>query len=188
MTTLPPVTAAGPIVARRVDAADLPQIMEAIEQSIDELRLWMDWAVEGVPTPESLGSVLSRLHDEFDRDVSWQYSVFEHEADAVVGGCGVTPMSDGDAVALNYWVRTDRCGRGYATAAVQALTSAAFRSLPDLCAVEVHTDQANERSAAIPRRLGFRLDRTVRREVVTTGQTGTQQVWSMKRSDWSPEA
>ena len=62
------------------------------------------------------------------------------------------------AVELGYWVHVDFTGRGYATACARALTQAGL-ALSDLARVEIHTDEANAISAAIPRRLGYRLDR-----------------------------
>jgi RimJ/RimL family protein N-acetyltransferase len=43
--------------------------------------------------------------------------------------------------------------------------------------VEIHCDAANARSAAVPRRLGYRLDREVPSEITVPGGSGVEQYW-----------
>ncbi len=47
--------------------------------------------------------------------------------------------------------------------------------------VEIRCDPANLASAAIPAKLGFRLERTDPSEVEAAAQTGSQQVWVLDR-------
>jgi RimJ/RimL family protein N-acetyltransferase len=59
---------------------------------------------------------------------------------------------------------------------VSALTEAAL-SLQDINRVEIHTDEANIASAAVPRRLRYRLDRVDRKAPQALGGTGRKQIW-----------
>ena len=43
--------------------------------------------------------------------------------------------------------------------------------------MEIHCDEANVRSAAVPRRLGYRLDRIEDDEVTAPAETGRSMVW-----------
>jgi RimJ/RimL family protein N-acetyltransferase len=56
------------------------------------------------------------------------------------------------------WLHPGYLGRGYATRSVGFLTEVAL-SLRDVDRIEIHADEANTASAAIARRLGYRLDR-----------------------------
>ena len=47
----------------------------------------------------------------------------------------------------------------------------------DDCRVGIHTDEANVRSAAIPRKLGFRLDRIDLVTPEAPACTGRMQIW-----------
>ena len=174
----------GPIAIRRWDESHLGSQISAIERSIDELRLWMDWAAEGVPSPESQRAVIQRAVADFDRDVDWQYSLFEAAGDALVGGCGLHRTASDDCAEINYWVRSDRHGRGYATAAARCLTSAAFGALPQLNSVQIRMDCANVASARVPEKLGYRLVGTESHEVLALGHTGRRYVWSAARGIW----
>ena len=66
-----------------------------------------------------------------------------------------------DAREIGYWIRADAEGHGYVTEAVAALTRVGFE-LDDVEWVEIRCDPANERSAAVPRRLGYRHEATLR--------------------------
>jgi RimJ/RimL family protein N-acetyltransferase len=84
------------------------------------------------------------------------------------------------AVELGYWVHVDFTGRGYATAGARALTQAGL-ALSDVARVEIHTDEANVISAAIPRRLGYRLDRVDELPPEAPAHSGRLQIWVMER-------
>jgi RimJ/RimL family protein N-acetyltransferase len=80
---------------------------------------------------------------------------------------------------LGYWVRTDRTGRGLATAAAKALTAAAL-SLDGIDVVEARCDVANVRSAAVLAHAGFTLCEVVAHTIDAPGQTGSSQVWRIR--------
>ena len=79
-------------------------------------------------------------------------------------------------IEIGYWVHAAHAGRGLGLAAARVVTETAF-SLPDIERVEIHTDQANVRSASIPARLGYRLDRVDVREPQAPAETGRIQIW-----------
>jgi RimJ/RimL family protein N-acetyltransferase len=69
--------------------------------------------------------------------------------------------------------------RGYATACARAQAGLA---LSGVVRVEVHTDEPNAISAAIPRRLGYRLDRVDEAGLPEApAHSGRQQIWVMER-------
>ena len=103
-------------------------------------------------------------------------------ADGGVVGCmGLHPRAGPGEVTIGYWLRTDRTGRGIVTACAGALTAAAL-ALAGVERVEIHCDEANGRSAAVPRRLGYRLDRVMPTPAApggrsATAETGRTMVW-----------
>jgi RimJ/RimL family protein N-acetyltransferase len=62
---------------------------------------------------------------------------------------------------IGYWLRTDATGAGYATEAVKLLVRLAF-DLLQAERIEIRCDARNARSAAVPRRLGFVHEATLR--------------------------
>lgn len=176
---------AGSIVLRRWDEPHLDSLISAMEQSIDDLGMWMHWAAEGVPSLEAQRAMLRSSVANFDGNVSWEYSLFEAVGDDLVGGCGLHRTASDDCAEISYWVRSDRLGRGYATAAARCLTSAAFAALPDFDTVQMKMDCANVASARIPEKLGYRLVGTESHEVMARGHTGRRYSWSIARHDWA---
>lgn len=67
-------------------------------------------------------------------------------------------------------------GKGYATRAVRALTPLALE-IAGVDRVEIHCDEANVRSSAIPRRLGYRLDRVESREAAAPNESDRLMIW-----------
>jgi len=135
------------------DYAD--KVNEAIRESIDELRAWMDWA-QKIP---SIGE--SRAQQELARK-----QFVEREelplvlfcGDRVVGCSGLHRIDwSVPAFEIGYWVRRSEARRGYVTEAVDAIGNFAFQQL-DARRVEIRTDTRNSRSRKIPERLGYDLE------------------------------
>jgi RimJ/RimL family protein N-acetyltransferase len=179
---MPDRLAAGPVELVRWRAGMAADMAAAMTASFPALHRWMDWAAE-VPTADGVRAVLEAGEVAFDADVEWQYAL--READGAVVGCVGLHRRPGDWIELGYWVRSDRTGRGYATSAARALTEAAFAHLPDAEQVEIHMDRANVASAAVPPKIGYRLDREEDRPVLTPGHTGRGYVWVADRSTWA---
>ena len=159
------------------------EIKAAVESSYPELHRWMVWA-QTMPTSEAMSAVIADGVASFDADREWQYVLREVSCDELVGGAGLHRRVGLDGLEIGYWVRTDRTGRGYATSAARALTEAAF-SLPlGFERVEIHMDQANVASVAVPRKLGYRLALEEDREVLAPGHSGRGFIWTVERSSW----
>jgi RimJ/RimL family protein N-acetyltransferase len=164
------------LVLRRLRVDDVDRMLAAQVASRPELRQWMPWAVEP-PTSES---VLEFVQGEGARS---GFGLFDPDGE-FVGGFGLPDRRGPGILEIGYWVRTDRTGRGYATAAARVLTQVAFSCFPDVDRLEIRTDLANRLSAAIPPKLGYRLDVEVDSEVRAEAETGRQQVWAITRAEW----
>jgi RimJ/RimL family protein N-acetyltransferase len=68
--------------------------------------------------------------------------------------------------------------RGIATEATAALTRVGFEII-GLDRMEIHCDVRNVRSAAIPRKLGYVHDATLRRRAITVGEPADSMIWTM---------
>lgn len=183
MASLPDRVAAGALELRRWSLDRLDDAVRSVEASYPELHQWMDWALS-LPTRESLQRFIEDSIASFEADREWQYCLVDGEDGELVGAAGLHRRGEPNELEIGYWVRTDRCGRGYATASARSLTTAAFGSSLDLETVVICMDKANVASAAVPRKLGFRLDREVEQDIVTPGHTGRKLIWSMERSRW----
>ena len=60
----------------------------AIEESLPELRQWMPWA-QVTPTEESLAIVLEQGEEHFITGSGWDYALFAHDSEEVLGYVGI---------------------------------------------------------------------------------------------------
>jgi RimJ/RimL family protein N-acetyltransferase len=167
------------LLLRCWDPADAPKLIQAVTESLDHLRPWMLWAKN---EPEDLDTKVERLRRtraSFDRGRDLTYGVFSPDESRVLGGAGLHPRVGSDAKEIGYWIHVDHTGRGYATEATAALTRVAFE-VERVRRVEIHCDPRNERSLAIPRKLGYTHDATLRgRTPAVGGGVRDSMVWSM---------
>jgi RimJ/RimL family protein N-acetyltransferase len=177
---LPDVLSAGAIDLHRWRPAHGDELLGAVVVSFPELHRWMPWAAT-MPAADDLAAVLRDGEAAFEADREWVYVLREVASDEVVGAAGLHPRSGPGSIEIGYWVRSDRTGRGYATAAARALTAAALTRLGSVERVEIRMDRANRASAAVPAKLGFRLLGGERRDLLAPGHSGEGLVWVLAR-------
>jgi len=84
---------------------------------------------------------------------------------------------------IGYWINPHHEGRGYVTETVQALTDYAFDAL-HAERVEIRLDPTNSRSQAVPQRLNFVYEGTLRRNILSTDGTHRDtEIYAMIRTD-----
>ncbi len=169
---------AGSVTLLRAQGGDCAELVEAINASIQELRPWMPWAQEPA-TESSIQEFLTRSDRAWESREEFQFAIrgqHGESADALIGFCGLHGRIGAGGLEIGYWVRSDCSGRGVATSAAGAVTEAAL-GLESVTRVEIHCDAANLASAAIPPKLGYRLDRTEVRVPVSPGETGQLMIW-----------
>jgi RimJ/RimL family protein N-acetyltransferase len=177
LTARPPERIEGDgVVLRRLRETDDGALVAAISASLEHLRPWMAWADDGVTTPERRAGRLEQVQRGWDDGSDFAFVVLDPPERTVLGGCGLHRRVGPGAIEIGYWVHVDHGGRGVATALAGALTEEAL-ALPDVDRVEIHCDEANVRSAAVPRRLGYRLDRIEDDEVTAPAETGRSMIW-----------
>ncbi len=105
----------------------------------------------------------------------------------LVGGMGLHTRRGRGTLEIGYWIAAAHTRRGYATAGARALTDAAF-ALPGVERVEIRCDEANQASAAVPRRLGFTLEEVIDRPAAAPAETGRGMIWAIGRDVWRGRA
>jgi RimJ/RimL family protein N-acetyltransferase len=171
-----------PIVLRRHREGDMQPLLQAVSSSSEHLKPWLAWAsVE--PLEPALQNFVSSSMERFDRGEDFGYAIWDSDELTLIGGAGLHPRLGTGRIEIGYWVRVGWLRRGVAFTAARALTSAAFE-LPEIEEVHIHCDEANVASAGIPRRLGFRLTRTVEDQVDAPSQVGRSMEWVIRMEEW----
>lgn len=144
----------------------------------------MSWAEK---EPEELERKIQRLRKyraDFDLDRDFVYGIWNADESQVLGGTGLLARVGEGAREIGYWIHAQHLRCGYATEAVAALTRIAFE-VDGVDRVEIHCDPRNEPSVAIPRKLGYRHDATLRRRGnAPMGMSRDTMIWSMFRDEY----
>jgi RimJ/RimL family protein N-acetyltransferase len=141
----------------------------------------MPWATaESAERRNQLARVAEADH-RWESGLSYTYSVLTAGHGTLVGEIALHRRPDDRSIEIGYWITASQSGRGYASAAGAAMTAAAL-ALPDVDRTEIHCDAANRASAAIARKLGYRLDRIEELKPEAPGETGRMMIWIRDRS------
>lgn len=173
------------LLVRCFAPADAPALKAAIDSSLEQLLPWLPWAREEPQSVEAKAEALRVFRARFDLDRDWNYGLFTPDERELVGGIGLHVRGGArEARELGYWISRARGGQGLATEAVAALVRVGFE-VERLERVEIHCDEENARSAAIPRKLGFRHDGTLReRSARGDGSRGGRMIWSLFAAEY----
>jgi RimJ/RimL family protein N-acetyltransferase len=160
---------------RWVTVDDGEAIARAVGESLDHLRPWMPWADARSADPRFQRDRIRNMARQRDRGEEWQYGLFDADG-AFLGAFGLMTRRGPRTLEIGYWLHVDAGRRGHATNAARALTETglARRSIDRMIIV---CDETNVRSAAIPRRLGYHLERVELRAPEAPGETGRMQIW-----------
>ena len=182
LSRCPPELVAGTgVTLRRWSARDAEELVEAVNDTLDELSPWMPWAQQPA-TDEGITAVIGEADKAWSEKREFAFIISAaDDLHTIVGCCGLHDRVGPGALEIGYWLRSGHTGRGIATEAARLLTRAAF-DLAGVGRVEIRCDEANVRSAAIPRRLGYRLDRTEHRPPDTPGETDRRMIWVVEQT------
>ena len=162
------------VVLRPFTVDDVPNLVAAVNASLESLRPWMPWAQDEV-TIEVQRDWQRGSAEQWREGVDFTYGIFG-PGDEVLGGCGFHVRNGPGVLEIGYWLRSDQQGRGLMTQVAGRLTEVAL-AVEGCTRVEIHTDPANVRSAAVPQRLGYELAGLRDAEVLAPAHTGKHQIW-----------
>lgn len=178
------------LVLRCWEPADAPMLKNAIQASLDHLRPWMPWAHNH---PEDLQATIERLRrwrSQFDQDEDYVYGVFNPDESAVLGSTGLHTRVGKHAREIGYWIHASHINQGLATEVSAALTKVAF-AVDKVQRIEIHCNPRNDRSAAVPRKLGFTYEATLRQRTRSVeGKLVDAMIWTLLAGEYptSPAA
>jgi len=150
------------LVARCWSPEDAPVLRASLDQNDQHLRPYIPWMRDEPRPLEATAARLRAARAAFDSDRDYKYGLFEPGEGRLVGEVVLLSRAGPDALEIGYWIDRELAGRGLATEAAAAVTRVAFESLR-VQRVDINHSAGNAASAAVPRRLGFTQDATLRR-------------------------
>lgn len=165
---------------RLLEESDAEELFALIDADRAHLRRWLPWAgeqdLEG--TREFIRLTRRQLADDTGRTVAVVCD------GAVAGVVGVEPLDwIHRSTSIGYWLGERFQGRGLITSAVRTVVDHAV-SVWELNRIEIRAAVGNARSRAIPERLGFQEEGTLREAEIVGGTALDIVVYSMLASEW----
>lgn len=142
------------LIIRRMRTEQAAAINAAIRDSFAALNRWMAWARE-VPSLDETAAFCRDAERQYEQDEGWGTTLWRKSDEALIGSLGCLAVDwSVPRLEIGYWCHSAHAGHGYVTEAVRAVTRYAFERL-GCVRVEIRMDERNERSVAVPERLGF---------------------------------
>lgn len=170
MSPLPPKPIALPdelrssrLVVRPYRPDDARAVFDAIDESREVLRPWMDW-VDRHQTVADTRDFCVRCATGWHARTTLDVGLFDAQTGGFLGATGLPRFNwDARTFEVGYWLRRTAWGHGYAGEAVQLLARLVFEDLAGV-RLELRCDARNDRSRHLAERLGFHLEGRLRNE------------------------
>ena len=160
---LPAEWAGARVLLRRWRDEDAAALFAAIVASREHLARWFPWPAEHRDADDTL-AFIRRQGGHWSLRQHAGLGLFRRADGALLGSLGVTARDWAvPAFELGYWLGRDAEGRGYISEAVRVMARFLFEGL-GAERVAIRCDARNARSRAVPERLGFPLEGTLRRD------------------------
>jgi len=142
-----------------LDPRHAEELFRLTDANRDHLRQWLPW-VDGVRGVEDTKAFIWLTRKQLGDDNGFQTAI--RLRGSLVGIVGHHGINWGNrATSLGYWLAKDAQGHGIMTESCRAYIGHAFETL-NLNRVEIRCAVENHRSRAIPERLGFCSEGTIR--------------------------
>ncbi len=172
----PTIAVAGGLTLQREAQADSERVARAVRDNLEHLHPWMPWATAEAAEPASQRARLIQAEQAWEQDSTYSFLLLRPPSRVVLGVFGLHRRIGRGGLEIGYWLDRRQQRRGYATEAARALTNVAL-GLEEVSRVEIRCDEANLRSEAIPRRLGYVLERIETDLVTAPAEVGRSMIW-----------
>jgi ribosomal-protein-serine acetyltransferase len=196
---------------RLLEERHAPTLFNLVDRERPYLREWLPWVDGTLAEDDSLAFIKASLEQfannngfaagiwdtsgnadprppvgfaSTDRDDGWGLTSEAGNQPHFAGVIGTHKINWANRkVELGYWIAREFQGNGIMTDACRVVVTHLLREL-DLNRVEILCGTGNEKSCAIPRRLGFTLDGTLREGELCSGRYLDLHVFGMLKRDW----
>jgi ribosomal-protein-serine acetyltransferase len=145
------------------------------------LRKYLFW-VDLTPTYKEVETFIIKCREAFENKTGADFGIWYEGA--WVGSMGFHDIIMRDKkAAIGYWLGKEHQGKGIMTECVKAIIKYGFTEL-DLNRIEIECARINTQSRAIPEKLGFTLEGTLRDNRIIEGKFEDVLLFSLLRSEW----
>ena len=165
-----------------VEMRDADEVFALVDASRMYLREWLPW-VDSSVSVEDTKAFVHAAHQQYARGDGFQCCIrYKSKIVGIIGLHRVDRFHK--QTEIGYWLAEEYQGRGIMTACCRALVDFAFREYK-LHRVEIRAAGENEKSRAIPERLGFTHEGTLRESEWVNDRFVDGAVYAMLERDWT---
>lgn len=167
------------LILRRPAREDAKGLHKAVKASFSELNRWMIWA-RGTYSVDDAREFCLLAKEGFDSQKHLPMLLRLPDNGKIIGSAELSSVDpEVPSFEIGYWIQTDYAGHGYVTEATHALTTFAFQIL-ESNRVQIRMDNSNNRSWAVPERLGYKWEATLQSSARDNlGKLATYRIYAM---------
>lgn len=170
------------IELRLLEERHAPMVYARIDRDRDFLRQWLPFIDATIAEDDTLSFIRASL-EQFSSNEGFAAGIWSGaEFIGVIGTRKIDWLNR--KVEVGYWMGQEFQGQGIMTDTCRVVVNYLLMEL-DLNRVEIQCATRNTRSAAIPRRLNFKLEGTRREAEMVNGNFLDLLVFGMLRRDWA---
>jgi ribosomal-protein-serine acetyltransferase len=161
-----------------------PEVFSLADRDRDYLREWLPWVDATVSQDDTLSFIRSTL-EQFASQKGFVAGIWrEHQFCGVIGTHQLDRLNR--KVEIGYWLGRAFQGQGIMTDACRAVVTHLLFGM-ELNRVTIQCATGNEKSCAVPRRLGFAEEGLAREAQLLRGHFHDLRRFAMLKKDWKPE-
>ena len=163
-----------------------PELAEHLFNVVDAqrpyLRQWLPW----VDATTSVEDTKTFIRESMQHNTNGtRLTTFIMYGESVAGSIGVVHFNkDHKKCEIGYWLREDLQGKGLMSKACGGFVGHLFR-VKDLNRIEILVANGNQKSRAVPLRLGFVSEGILRQSLLMHGQYFDVELFALLKNDWT---
>ena len=166
---------------RLIEERHAPEIFSLVDRDRAYLRQWLPWVDANASLDDTVSFIRSTLEQFAAGDSITTGMWWNGRFAGVLGTHKINRLYS--KVELGYWIGHAFQGKGIVTDSSRAMITHLFAER-DLNRVEIHCAVDNAKSIAVPKRLGFKLEGTLREGDFSGGRFRDLHVFGMLKREW----
>ena len=152
-----------------------------IKKNESHLRPWMKWIDKVESLKDSIANIALNI-EEWEMKTDLHLGILSE--DRMVGMISLYHIDYLNHTAyIGYWLDKDNVGKGIMTDSVRAVIEYGYTEL-ELNRIEIRAGTENVKSRAIPERLGFKYEGTIREAEYVNGEFIDLAIYGLLRSEY----
>ena len=165
---------------RLLEPKDAQELFEAVDRNRERLRTWMPWVDATQAPSDTLNFIQDTVQGQAKGD--YQFAIVQEER--IVGVIGfVRTDTANKSTMIGYWNDEGVQGQGLITLAAQAILKIGFEEL-GLNRIVIRAQPTNQRSCAVPERLGFTPEALEKEAELLNGQFVDLKTYVLLHANW----